>query len=76
MNGAITDGGDGIFHEAGLVQSVGMNSDLNIEFIGDRKTDVDGCGGGPPVFVQVLSRSRSGENLLAQRLGSGAVSFA
>src|SRR4051794_607951 len=52
-----------------------MNSDLDVELVGDAKAAIDGGRGGAPVFMK-LKADRAGEHLLAQRFRSRAVAFA
>ena len=42
VNSAVFEGGDGGFHEAGLVERVGVDEDLDIVFVGDAGGGVSG----------------------------------
>ena len=74
VNGPSGDGGDGRFGEAGLVESVGVNRDLDVEFVGDTEGGIDGGGRGAPIFVQFESAGAR-QDLFAQRPRIGRVAF-
>ena len=73
VNGAAFEGGDGILHEAGFVQRVGVDGDLHVVFFGDGERAVDGGGSGAPVFVK-LEADGAGFDLFA-RAARGERSF-
>jgi len=45
VDGASGNGSDGVFDEAGFVDGVGVNGDLNVEVIGHAEAGIDGSGG-------------------------------
>src|SRR4026208_1629636 len=51
MNRPSFECADRILDESGLVQSVCVYSDLDVEFVSDAETTIDGSGSGSPVFV-------------------------
>ena len=53
VDGAAGDGGHRGFEETGLVDCVGVNCDLNVEFVGDFQAGVDGGGRRAPIFVEL-----------------------
>ena len=53
VNGPTLDCGDGVFNEAGFIKGVGVDADLHIHLIGNRKTGVNGGRGGAPIFMQL-----------------------
>ena len=65
---------DGVFDEAGLVEGVGMDRDLNVELFGDAEALIDGRRRRSPVLVK-LQTERAGANLFAQRLRKRRVPF-
>jgi hypothetical protein len=60
---------DRILDEARLIERVGMNGDLHVEFIGHAEAGVDRSGRRAPVFVQ-LQADGSRTHLLTERLGA------
>jgi hypothetical protein len=44
VDGSRADGADGVFHKAGFVDRVGVNSDLHIVLVGGLEARVDGRG--------------------------------
>ena len=72
---AALEGGDRVLDEAGLVQRVGVDRDLDVELVGDVQAVVDGGGRGAPVLVQ-LQAAGARRDLLDQRLGPGGVALA
>ena len=50
------------FDKARLVERVGVDADLHVEFFGDRQARIDGCWRRAPVLVQ-LETAGSGLNL-------------
>jgi len=66
---------DVILDETGLVERVGVDGDLNVEFVCDAEAGVDRRGRRAPVLVQ-FQTDGSGEDLFAQRLGRRAVALA
>ena len=75
MNGAALEGGDGVFHEAGLVQRVGVDHHLDIVTICDRQRAIDGGGRGAPILVQ-FQAGRAGAQHFLQRLRLRRVALA
>jgi len=65
----------GVVDETRLVERVGMDGDLDVEFVRDAEADIDGCGRGSPILVQ-LEPDRAGQDLLAQGPGGAAVPLA
>ena len=74
VDGAALERGERAFDEAGFVEGVGVDGDLDVELVGDGEAGVDGGGRGAPVFVE-LEADDAGEDLFAQRFGRGAVAF-
>jgi hypothetical protein len=64
-----------VLDEAGFIQRVGVDGDLDVELVGDAEAAVDGGWSGAPILVE-LQADGAGEDLLAQRRGRGAVAFA
>ena len=75
VDGASFEGGEGGFEEAGFVEGIGVDGDLDVELIGDAEAGIDGGGGGAPVFVQ-FEADGAGADLFAEGFGGAAVSFA
>ena len=50
--------GDRVGEEAGLVQRVGVDGDLDVVLVGYREARVDDRGRGAPVFVQLEAAAR------------------
>src|SRR5688500_1684970 len=75
VDGAALEGGEGAFHEPGLVERIRVDCDLDIEFIRNGEAGVDGGRRGAPILVK-LETDGSGEDLLAQRFRRRAVAFA
>ena len=75
MDRAALEGADGIVDETGLIERVGVDGDLDVEFVGDAETDVDGGGSRAPVLVE-LETDGAGEDLFAERGGGAAVALA
>src|SRR5271154_1718535 len=75
VNGAAGDGRDGGFEEAGFVDGVGVNSDLDVVAIGGFQAGVDGGGSGAPVFVE-FQAAGAGFDLLGEGRFGGRVAFA
>jgi hypothetical protein len=75
VNRAALHCAQGILDEARFIERVGMNGDLDIEFIRHAEAGVDRRRRGAPIFVQ-LQADGAGADLLAQRLGAGGVSLA
>ena len=69
VNRAAVDRRDRVLDETGLVERVGVDRDLHVEFVGDRQALVDGRGRRAPVLVQ-LQADGAGADLLAQRFGA------
>ena len=55
MDGPALDRGQGIFEEPALVERVGVQLDLEIEFIGDRQAGIDHRRHRSPVFMDLQS---------------------
>ena len=72
---AARDRGDGVLHEAGFVDGIGMNRHLHVEIVGHPQAGVDGGGRGAPVLMQLQS-ARSGAHLFRERLGRAGVALA
>ena len=75
VNRAVLERGDRVFDESGFVQRVGMNRDLNVEFIRDVQALIDRCRSRAPVFMEFQTQ-RAGANLFAKRFGQRGVAFA
>ena len=75
VDGAALEGLDRILDEAGFVQRVGMDHDLNVVIVGDRQAIVDGRGRRAPVLVQ-LQRAGAGLHLLDEALRQRRVALA
>ena len=75
VDGAARDGADRVFDKAGFVERVGVNGDLDVEFVGDLQAGIDRGGCGAPVFVQ-LEANGARAHLFAQRFGESGVAFA
>src|SRR5262249_43686030 len=67
VNRAPGDGSNSVLDKPSFVQSVGMNRDLYIVFIGGLQTGIDSRRGGTPILVQ-LQAAGPGEDLLGKRL--------
>ena len=67
--------GDGIVHEARLVQRVGVNRHLHVVLIGNGEAAIDGRRRRAPVFMQ-LQPDCACPNLLVKPFGHRAVAFA
>ena len=61
MNSAAFDCGQRVFEESAFVQRVGMQLDLEIHFIGNRETAIDGGRHGAPVFMDLQPHRTAGE---------------
>src|SRR5690606_2469726 len=66
---------DRVSNKATFVQRVGMEGDLNVFLVGNRKAIVDRGGGGSPVLMK-LEPDSAGANLLAQRLRLARIALA
>ena len=66
---------DRVLDEAGFVQRVGMDRDLDVEFVGDRQALIDGGRCRAPVFVQ-LPPDGARKDLLSERIGPRSVALA
>ena len=55
--------------EAGLVERVGVDGDLDVVLVGHRQAGVDDGGRGAPVLVE-LQAAGAGLDLVAERLGA------
>ncbi len=75
VDGAALEGGEGVLHEARLVEGVGVDGHLHVEGLGHRQAVVDGRGRGAPVLVQ-LQPHRPGLDLLLQGRGQTGVALA
>ncbi len=75
VDGAPLEGAQGGFHEAGLVEGVGVDRHLHVVLVGHVQAVVDGCRGGAPVFVQ-LQADCTGLDLLDQWLRQACVTLA
>ena len=51
MNRAAFDSRDRVFNEAGFIQGIGMDGDLDVVPVGDAQAAIDGSGRRAPVFV-------------------------
>ena len=56
MNGAAADGLNRIFDEAGLVDGVCVNSNLDVKLVSSAQASVDSSGRAAPVFVTTSIR--------------------
>src|SRR5271157_5857875 len=72
MDGPPFDGADRVVDEAGLVERVGVDGDLDIHGVGNSKAVVDGGGGGAPVLVQ-FQPAGAGLDLILEKFGQAAV---
>src|SRR5579859_7080542 len=75
VNGASLESADGILHEAGFVDGVGVNRYLHVVLFGRGERGINRGRSSSPIFMQ-LESDRAGLDLLAQRLAGGAVAFA
>ncbi|MNP02599.1 hypothetical protein D3C76_944570 [compost metagenome] len=75
MDGAVTDGRQGVFDATGLVEGVGVDRHLDVHLLGHAQATVDGRRGRAPVLVQLQAHGTGGD-LLAQRLGARRIAFA
>ena len=66
VNRSARNRADGVLHEAGFVERVGVDGHLHVELVGDGQTSIDGRGRRAPIFVQ-LQAERAGTNLLDER---------
>src|SRR6185436_7479455 len=53
VDGAALEGGDGVLHEARLVERVGVDHDLHVVVVAHGEGAVDDGGRGAPVLVQL-----------------------
>ena len=72
---AALEGAQGVVDVAGLVERVGVDGDLDVEFVGDAEAGVDRGGGGAPVLVE-FEADGAGKDLLAKWFLGGAVALA
>jgi len=72
---AIADSRERRLDEPRLVESVGMNRDLDVELVGDREAGINRFRGRSPVLVQ-LEAHRSSLHLLTQRQRIAGVALA
>ena len=75
VNGPAAERPDRVFHEARLVERVGVDRDLYVQFVGHTQAAVDRGRRGAPVLVQ-LEPTGAGDHLFAQRLRQRAVALA
>ena len=75
VNRAALDRGQGVLHEPGLVEGVGVDVDLHPGGVGHGQAGVDRGGRGPPVLVQLETGSAAAQ-LLPHRLVADGVSLA
>ncbi len=75
MNGAALERFDRGFDKARFVERIGMNCDLHVHLVGNRKTGIDGRRRRAPILVQLQS-DRAVTHLLAQRLPQAGVALA
>ena len=66
VNGAALERLDGVLHEAGFVERIGVDHHLDVVIVGDRKTAIDGGRRGAPILVQ-LQRTGAGLDHLLER---------
>ena len=59
MDRAAFDCGDGVFHEAGFVERVGMDANLHIHLIGYRQAGINGGRCCTPIFMQLETTGTS-----------------
>ncbi len=74
VDGAAGDGGDGVVDEARFVDGVGMDGDLNVEFVGHAQAGVDGRRRGAPILMQ-FQAAGAGAHLLASGSRGAGVAF-
>ncbi len=74
VDGAALERGDGVLHEAALVQRVGVDHHRHVEPVGDRQAAIDRGGRGAPILVQ-LHAGRAGAQHLLQRRRAGGVAL-
>lgn len=65
---------NGLFDEAGFIESVGVDQALHVELVADRETGVNCGGSGAPIFVE-LEADDSGSTLLFKALRGGVIAF-
>ncbi|MNS96451.1 hypothetical protein D3C72_1307500 [compost metagenome] len=65
MDGAVTDGRQGVFDTAGFVEGVGVNRHLHVQLLGNGQAAVNCSGRRAPVLMQ-FQAYRTRVNLLAQ----------
>src|SRR5690606_26994380 len=68
VDGATLEGGQGVLHEAGFVEGVGVDRSLDVVLFRHRQAAVDGRRGGAPVLVEFHAHG-AGFELLLQGLG-------
>ena len=69
------EGAHGVLDEAGLVERVGVDENLDVGVVGGAEAAIDGGGGRPPVLVQ-FEAARARGDLLLQRGGLAGVALA
>ena len=75
VDGPAGDGGQGVLHEAGLVEGVGVDGHLHPGLVAHPQAGVDGGRRRAPVLVQLEARGPAPE-LLPQRLAETRVALA
>jgi len=74
MDDPVFESVDRVLDESGFIERVGMDSDLDVHFVGHGEASVDGTGGCSPIFVEFQAHRTSGD-LFAEGLGIGGVPF-
>src|SRR5262249_40367625 len=72
MDGSALECSHGVFDKTALVQRIGVDRDLHIQVIGDRKTAIYGSRSRTPVLVK-LQAARAGFDLLNKTGGRACI---